>query len=208
MKREVFEILLNEYQELSKLRERSIKNTEETTRTFITILGLVAAAFSISPGEPTKNIILLITVGIALVVGGFIYHGLILNNISQTIYTRELNITRKLIIENRGIENKIFLKTEKNKPVFDNLGFFDEKYSVHGGLGLITLLNCFLAAIFLVLLFNLDPFINFWTSIPDNIGIVITAIITTFYFQKIHHKDMIALGEKKWNKILNDKSAY
>jgi hypothetical protein len=200
------EILLNEYKELSLLRERSIKNIEECIRTYITFLGFVITSIAIgSTGENSgKTIIQTTTIAVAILVGIFIHHWIISSNINQTMYTRKLNLTRKYIIDKRRIDRLIHLPTSGDRPNFDNLGFFGEKLSVHGVLGLVKIINGILSGVLLVYIFLLIR------SIPANIffyspefwiqtlfiGVVIVSLV--FCLHNCHNQKMIERAEKQW----------
>jgi hypothetical protein len=212
MKRKVFDILMNEYHELSNLRERSIKNIEETTRTYVTFIGFVITATALlkeSYFNSNNQVVMMLIILLAILVGVNTYHSIISSNINQTIYTRELNLTRKFLSNYRELKNKILLPINGDEPNFDNLGIIEEKFSINGSLALIKIINCLMAGVLIFfLIYLISCMHNYFFYLPIEIDAVFITFIISFCLHNNHHKEMIAKGESKWKEIKEKRGIF
>lgn len=147
------QVLLNEYKYISELRERSIKNIENSTNTYLVVLGACLSSFSIFNNgfnsSNFSNLVQYIPIGVLVIfqiVGYFIYKNMVLTHTNFINYTRYLNSTRNSLIENGYIEAKsIFLQVNRRgeeEPLYDNLGFSKKmKFSKDGMLRVVQIVN-------------------------------------------------------------------
>ena len=206
-------ILINEYNAILNLRERSIKSVEGSSNSYFTFLGLLATAFSFSfdaikQDESLMLIVIFVCVSV-VVFGIWIYHRTISSLTNFTIYTRQLNLTRKELVKNiSGLKDKIFLPTDGTKPEFDGMGFLGEKFSKHGFLAFINWIDSIIVGIIVYLsvdMYFLDDIINS-TAISNepyiNFGLfslAFSCFISSFYLHNCHNEFMIFKAKKKWD---------
>lgn len=204
------EILINEYNAILNLRERSIKSVEGSSNSYLTFLGLLATAFSFSLSEISEHKVLVIILGLGVILyGRWIYRSSIFSLINFTIYTRQLNLTRKALVNNKSsLKNKIFLPIDGEKPEFDGLGFFGQKFSENGFLAVLKLINSILVCLLIYFFFDncclLTPLKD--TIGPGklhfNLGFLIFSFIgfiCSFCLHNCYHIKMKCKAEEKWN---------
>lgn len=204
------DILINEYNALLNLRERSIKSVEGSANSYFTFLGLLATAFSFSLKNISNYIVLVIILGLGVILyGWWIYRSTISSLINFIIYTRQLNLTRKSLIKNKSsLKNKIFLPIDGEKPDFDGLGFFGEKFSKNGFLAVLKWINSFLLGLLIYFFFDNRSLLFSLKGTIDprkfyfNLEFFIFSFIGFIFFFCLHncyHTKMMCKAEDKWN---------
>ncbi len=202
-------ILINEYNALLNLRERSIKSVEGSANSYFTFLGLLATALSFSLKKISDYKVLVIILGLGVILyGRWIYRSSIFSLINFTIYTRQLNLTRKALVKNRySLKNKIFLPIDGEKPEFDGLGFFGQKFSKNGFLAVIKWINSILAGLLIYFVFYNCFLLTLIKGTIDlgkphfNLGFLIFSFIgfiCSLCLHNCHHITMMCKAEKKW----------
>ena len=202
-------ILINEYNALLNLRERSIKSVEGSANSYFTFLGLLATAFSFSLKKISDYKVLVIILGLGVILyGRWIYRSSISSLINFTIYTRQLNLTRKALVKNKSsLKNKIFLPIDGEKPEFDGLGFFGEKFSKNGFLAVLKWINSILLGLLIYFFFDNCSLLTSLKGTIDprklyfNLGFFIFSFIgfiCFFCLHDHHHTKMMCKAEKKW----------
>ena len=92
------EILLNEYKTIQEFRERSIKNIEETTRTYLLFIGFSVTAASYIFENKNNIVYFSLILFVCLCVGIRIYKMNIGTHITYIKYTRLLNEIRSKFV--------------------------------------------------------------------------------------------------------------
>lgn len=200
------QILINEYNALMNLRERSIKSIGSTANSYTTFLGLLATAVSIiyKYFENKDDSLIFLPIGLAFVVYGvIIYSSIISSHINFTIYTRKLNLTRRLLVMNKkGLRKKIFLPIDGNEPNFDELGFLKQKYSKVGFLAIIKWINSVLLGFLIA--FGMNALFNLTNNLKKQANFVLLLVLSIFFFcislffHNCYHRKKICEGERMW----------
>jgi hypothetical protein len=154
--REGLEIILNEYRTIFELRQRCIKNIEESMKTYLLFVGFIVTAFSFVAKKPENARYAIFLFFVCGIVGFFIYRMIVESHINFIVYTRKLNKTRSYFKKRKKgkLSDHILLTTKGKKPKFDTIGFLGKKFSQDGVLKLIQLINSLISFVFLYLLIN------------------------------------------------------
>lgn len=194
------EIIFQEYNTIFSLRERCIKNIEESMKTYLIFLGFSITAFSFVV-ENVENVNILI--GILLfccVVGFLIYILMIETHINFINYTKKLNKTREYFMKWKGIQHYLQLPTTGDEPDFDEIGFNGKIFSRSGILRLIQILNSMIAVIFCYLFLVEIVQQNPTCQIEKNCIVFISiGVALIFFFAHTCINDQLISGAKnKW----------
>ena len=199
---EQLQIIFHEYKTIFALRQRCIKNIDESMRTYLFFLGFIVTVVSFVINNYPQNIISIAgLLVICSLVGFFIYGQIVESYINLINYSRKLNLTRRFFIKFNGIKKYIYLPISGDEPNFVETGFTDRKFSEFGLLKLIQILNCLTAAfscwLILIAIRNAQIY-----KIEDlYIVIILLVIIISFYLLHPYiNEKQIKLAKIKWEK--------
>jgi len=202
MMKEKLEIILNEYNAILAFRARCIKNIDEGMRTYLIFLGFNATAISFFSNNKSPNIILIgVLLVLCCIVGFSIYQQMIATYIQMIVYTKKLNLTRKLFKQWKKAGRLLYLPITAKKPGFDKTGYTGKKFSSFGIINLIKVLNSISAAFAFYLIIT-----EIQTKQPlgiSNSCIIILSLligISFFVIHKQNNKEQNAKAKKKWKK--------
>ena len=217
------DILLNEYRELSILRERSIKSIASSANAYYIILTIVIAAIGLFIKDieiPNSQIsilhveIVILCIGIALYrFGWFIYHLLISSHINLTSYTRKLNLTRGYLVAGKDLNHKILLPTDDESEYGITGPFREENINKKGVVGVVKIINSIIIGLtFLFLAFFFSRFSNTeidqccFHSISILSGLLSGGVSLIIHNE--HFNNMIKKAEKKWECDIKHKDKF
>ena len=201
--REGLEIILNEYRTIFELRQRCIKNIEESMKTYLLFVGFIVTAFSLVAKKPENAKYAIFLFFACCIVGFLIYRMIVESHINFIVYTRKLNKTRTYFKKwKKGKLSKFILLTTKGKkPKFDTIGFLGKNFSQDGVLKLIQLINSLISFVFLYLLIN-EFFC--WTRFARfyRVGNLIIAFAFALIFYLLHNlvnNKLVNQAKNKYN---------
>jgi len=127
MMKEKLEIILNEYNAILAFRARCIKNIDEGMKTYLLFLGFNATAISFFTNNHSPNIWLIgILLALCALVGFKIYEQMVATYIQMIVYTKKLNLTRKLFTHWKRARRLLYLPITEKKPDFDKTGYAEK----------------------------------------------------------------------------------
>jgi len=161
------QVLDNQQLELISMCERSIHSMDAMSSSHLTLMGLIAVAFSIALGAFLQRrmvaVFLLFFLGL-IVYGLRVYQRILTSHTELVINTRRLNAARGVhVMDNKFYEGKIFLPVDGSEPEFDEMGFFGKKFSLNGFPRTLQWINTMLFFLFTAYFFVL---VNTWRIIP------------------------------------------
>jgi len=164
--KEIVDVLINEYNSIKDFRERCIRNIEETTRTYLIFLGFGATSSAIFFEKQLPPIYMIFIMTICLIVGIIIYRLNIQTHINFINYTRKLNETRSFFSELKIPDKYFLLPTDGKHPEYDRIGVLNKRFSKHGSLKIIQLINSIIGGVeFFFIVGEVSPLFIFWISV-------------------------------------------